>query len=161
MAEVPQQQAAGIVISKNADRENIHAEISKVVHRIRAAARNDGTLAVAQDEHGSLAGDARDLAENKFVGDHIAKHGDGEARKGLDYFAQVLSFLGRLHVSEFQKIFSRPRFAFRNYAQKSIQGGIGLIQFHGDAHHRDFAESGQQGAEVDRVFLGSDESPGA
>jgi hypothetical protein len=39
-----------------------------------------------EDQDGSLAGNARDLAKYKLVGDQISQHRDGNVGKGFDDF---------------------------------------------------------------------------
>ena len=94
MAEGAEQQAPGIVVADNSNRKHVDAEIGKIVDRVGAAAGDDGALAMPQDEHRRLAGDARNFAEDKFVRDHVAEHRHGDARECSDDLAQAVGFFG-------------------------------------------------------------------
>ena len=58
--------------------KHFHAQRSQVHDGVAAAAGNDGTFAMLQDEHRRLARDARNFAKNEFVGHQIGQHGDGD-----------------------------------------------------------------------------------
>ena len=57
---------------------------ARFITALAAAAGNNGALAMLQDEHRRFARDARDLAEDEFVGDQIGQDGDRYVGKRLD-----------------------------------------------------------------------------
>jgi len=79
VAKTAEQEASGFVVPDNANRENVYTQISQVVHGVSAPARNDCTFAMPQNQDRSFARDAGNVAEDKFVGNHIAEYGKGDA----------------------------------------------------------------------------------
>ena len=75
VAEGAEQQPARLVISYDADRQNGYAEVGKVIDGIGAAAGHDFAVAMSQYQHGRLARDAGNLAEDIFVGNEVGEHG--------------------------------------------------------------------------------------
>src|SRR6266700_3762118 len=92
VAETFHEQTSRLVVSHDPHWQNADAQIGKIVHRVCSAAGKNGAFAMAKDEHRRLARDARDFAEDEFVGDHVAKHGDRDARKSLHNLAQPRGF---------------------------------------------------------------------
>jgi hypothetical protein len=84
LAEALQKHAAGFVVSNDAYRQHIDSQICQVEDGIGAAAGNHRSLAMFQNEHGRLARDARDFAEDEFIRHQVPDHRDG-------YFGEVLN----------------------------------------------------------------------
>jgi len=96
VTEIPQQQAARIVVPYNAHRKNVDAEVREIVYRVGATAGDDRPLAMLEDQHRGLARDARNFAEHKFVRHHITEDGNRDARECLDDLPQAAGFFGDL-----------------------------------------------------------------
>jgi hypothetical protein len=93
VTEGAQQEAAGIIVANDPDGQNVYSEICQVIGGIGASPRNDGAIAMAENQHGRFARYARNFSEDELVSHHVAKHGDGKPSKGLDDLAKVVGEL--------------------------------------------------------------------
>ena len=84
VAESLEQQAAGLVVADDADRQHVDAQVGEIIDGIGSAAGHDAAFAMLENQHRSLARNARDFAENKFVGHQVAEHGDGDLGERFD-----------------------------------------------------------------------------
>src|SRR5580692_1954312 len=127
MAKGAQQQAAGFVMAHNPYRQNVYAEIGKIIDRVGAASRHDGSFAMFQNQHWSFSRHARDLSEDKLVCDQVSDHGDGDLWERFDDLSQPLGLSGmfghleiKYHPNLRNPIFSRLASSFRNHPQHGI-----------------------------------------
>ena len=92
LAERLDEQTSGFVVADRADGKNVDAEIGEVADGVGAAAGDELSLAVFEDENGSFAGDAGDFSEDEFISDQIAEDCYGDIGERLDELAQAVSF---------------------------------------------------------------------
>ena len=88
LAEEFEQAVAGLIFADGGDGNHLGAQSGEIIGGIGAAAGDDLGFAVLEDEDGSFAGDASDVAELESVGDEIAEDGDGLGGKALDVFGE-------------------------------------------------------------------------
>src|SRR5882672_3993106 len=90
VAEGTEQEPARFIVTYYTDRKNSYAQVGKVANRVGGAARNYFAIPVLQDQHRRFARDARDFAEDEFIGDQITQDGDGGLGKRLHDLAQAV-----------------------------------------------------------------------
>ena len=83
-AEEIEEFAAAFVVADYADWQDARAQFREVVHGVGCAAGVTLALAMAEDQDGGFAGDARDFAGDEFVEDEVADYADGLAGEGGD-----------------------------------------------------------------------------
>src|SRR6266536_3527770 len=99
MTKASQQQSAGLIVADDSNRQNIDAQVRKIVDCVGAATGNNCAFAMSKNEDGSLARNAGYFAEYEFVGDHIAEHGHSHAWEALHDLGQAIGFSwGLAHV---------------------------------------------------------------
>jgi hypothetical protein len=76
MSKGADQHPSRIVGAYHSDGQNVHPQISKIVNRIGTAARNDGALAMLQNQDWGFTRDARNLSEDELVSHQITQNGD-------------------------------------------------------------------------------------
>jgi hypothetical protein len=75
-AEVFEEREARPVVADRADWKDASAEIGEIIERVRAAAGESASSAVAQNEDGSFARDAGDFAGYELIEDEITHKRD-------------------------------------------------------------------------------------
>ena len=83
-AEMIEELAAGCVIADYADGEDAGAEVGQVEDGVGCSAWIRFGAAMAEDQDGGFAGDARNFAGDEFIEDEIAHYADGLAGEGGD-----------------------------------------------------------------------------
>ncbi len=83
-AKIGDEGVACRVVADSADGVDASTQCGEIVGGICATAGNELRFAMTKNEHGSFAGDARDFAKLKFVGDEIAEQNYGFRRELLD-----------------------------------------------------------------------------
>ena len=71
-----EQQASGFVVSHHSHGKNVNPQVGKIIDRIGAASRHDGSLAMLQNQDRSFPRHPRDFSKDEFVGHQVANHGD-------------------------------------------------------------------------------------
>ena len=99
-AEEIEQLLAAFVVPNHAHGQHASAQFSKVVHRIRRAARIRFATQMPQNQHGSFARDARNFAGDEFVEHEIADHADRLLRKRAHDIEQARQINARVSGSQ-------------------------------------------------------------
>ncbi len=94
------QQAAWLVIANYTDGQDIDIEGGQIAHGIRAAAWNQRSLAVLQDQDRSFARDTGDFTVDEFVGNQVAQNCDRSFGERLDDLLEAVGFFGVLGHSQ-------------------------------------------------------------
>ena len=77
VAEGAEQKLAGLIVTDDADRQDVHSEIGEVVDGIATAAGNDLAVVMLQNQDGGFARDTRNFAEHELVGNQVGEHSHG------------------------------------------------------------------------------------
>ena len=156
VTEGPDKKAARFVLSDDPDRQNVNFQVGKVVNSIRAAAGDDGALAMLEDEDGGFARDARNLAVDELVGNKVGERSDGHLGKDVEDFLEPLGFFGMSgHPGSFRagetpalrsvEILSWAVPSLGDDPQHGIQGVSGVDEIHVYRHHRQRLQGGEVG----------------
>jgi hypothetical protein len=94
-AEIVDQRVARGIVADGADGEHPRAEGGKIVGSIGATAGNELRFAMAKNQDGRFARDARNFAELEFVGNKIAEENDGFRREFIDVVGEGHEIDGR------------------------------------------------------------------
>src|ERR1700688_1038157 len=112
MTKTFQEQAASLIVAHHSHRQNIDAQVRKIIDRVGPSARHEAALPMLQDQHRRFSRDARDFPKNEFVGHQVADHGDGDLGKGLNNLFQPLLFFGMFrHLDAELRSASAPIFS--------------------------------------------------
>ena len=168
VTEILQEQASGLVVAHDSDRQNVHSQVGKIVDGIRSAAGQDRALAMLQDQHRSFARHARDFAEDEFVGHKIAEHSDGDLRETPRRFSSAARLLWDAwsyalpcnHASRYDTdSLMRGVFVLRSCASmvsRALAASASSIEL----EPRPAAAARKGTAQVDGVFFGGDKTSG-